>query len=36
MTDDIGGRQAALAEVLDVLAALSAPGCRFWLGAAGS
>ncbi len=31
MTDDIGGTETALAEVLDVLAALSALGCRFWL-----
>jgi lincosamide nucleotidyltransferase A/C/D/E len=31
MTDDINGTETPLAEVLDVLAALSALGCRFWL-----
>ena len=31
MTYDIGGTETALSEVLDVLAALSALGCRFWL-----
>ena len=31
MTDDIGGTETTLSEVLDVLAALSALGCRFWL-----
>jgi hypothetical protein len=31
MTDDIGDAETALAEVLKVLAALSALGCRFWL-----
>jgi lincosamide nucleotidyltransferase A/C/D/E len=31
MTDDIEGTETGLSEVLDVLAALSALGCRFWL-----
>ena len=31
MTDDLGRTETALSEVLDVLAALSALGCRFWL-----
>jgi lincosamide nucleotidyltransferase A/C/D/E len=31
MTDGIGDPETALAEVLDVLAALSGLGCRFWL-----
>ena len=31
MTDHIGGTETGLSEVLDVLAALSALGCRFWL-----
>jgi lincosamide nucleotidyltransferase A/C/D/E len=31
MTDDIGGSEIALVEVLDVLAALSGLACRFWL-----
>ena len=31
MSDDIAGTETSLSEVLDVLAALSALGCRFWL-----
>jgi hypothetical protein len=31
MTDAIAGPETALSEVLHVLAALSALGCRFWL-----
>ncbi len=31
MADGIGGSETGLSEVLDVLAALSALGCRFWL-----
>jgi lincosamide nucleotidyltransferase A/C/D/E len=31
MTDDIGGTETGLSEVLEVLAALAVRGCRFWL-----